>query len=179
VLAGPHALHGQLPTKLAEARTLMTQFSDMQLKTDREALPPVRREKPPKKGKDDVEIPGRLSTLITAGLAPLRQLRPVRPMSREFPEAELPALDASWYRLARYDSAVVSMNDGTAAALYRRDPDKFRDLLRRTVEIHQRFHREWPRLAAEYRSALGDITSPQAWEETFRPWISDSEDGDD
>ncbi len=176
VLAGPYSLHGQLPAKLAEVRALMGEFSDMQLKADRESLPPVRREKPPKKGKDDVEIPGRLSQMITAGLAPLRQLRPVREMSREFPETDLTAMDATWYRLARFDSAVVSMNDGTAAALYRRDPDTFRDLMRRTVEIHQRFHREWPRLAEEYRSALGDITSPEAWEETFRPWAEQSDD---
>ena len=176
VLAGPYALHGQLPTKLAEVRALMGEFSDMQLKADRESLPPVRREKPPKKGKDDVEIPGRLSQMITAGLAPLRQLRAVREMSREFPETDLTAMDATWYRLARFDSAVVSMNDGTAAALYRRDPDTFRDLMRRTVEIHQRFHREWPRLAEDYRAALGDITSPEAWEETFRPWAEQSDD---
>jgi galactofuranosylgalactofuranosylrhamnosyl-N-acetylglucosaminyl-diphospho-decaprenol beta-1,5/1,6-galactofuranosyltransferase len=136
----------------------------------RDSLPAVRREKPAKHGKDDTEIPGRLALLITAGLAPIRQLRPVRSLSQEFPEAELPAMDASWYRLARFDSAVVSMNDGTSAALYRRDPERFRDLLRRTLEIHERFRREWPRLAAEYRAALPDITSPEAWQETFRPW---------
>ena len=176
VLAGPYSLHGQLPGKLAEVRALMTQFSDMQLKADREDLPPVRREKPPKKGRDDVEIPGRLSQMITAGMAPLRQLRPVREMSKEFPETDLTAMDSLWYRLARFDSAVVSMNDGTSAALYRRDPVRFRDLMRRTVEIHQRLHREWPRLAEEYRSALGDITSPEAWEETFRPWTEQSDE---
>ena len=63
-------------------------------------------------------------------------------------------MDAKWYRLARYDSAVVSMPDGTSAALYQRDPALYRDLLRRTVEIHERLRREWPRLAAEYRAAL-------------------------
>jgi galactofuranosylgalactofuranosylrhamnosyl-N-acetylglucosaminyl-diphospho-decaprenol beta-1,5/1,6-galactofuranosyltransferase len=42
-------------------------------------------------------------------------------------------MDAKWYRLARYDAAVVSMPDGTSAALYQRDPELFRDLLARTV----------------------------------------------
>jgi galactofuranosylgalactofuranosylrhamnosyl-N-acetylglucosaminyl-diphospho-decaprenol beta-1,5/1,6-galactofuranosyltransferase len=176
VLAGPYALHGQLPTKLSEVNAFAKQFSDMQLEPDRDVLPPVRREKPPKRGKDDAEIPGRLSQLVTAGLLPIRQLRPVRAMSRDFPETELPAMDATWYRLARYDSAVVSMNDGTSAALYRREPAHFRDLLRRTVEIHERFRREWPRLAAEYRAALRDITSPQTWEETFRPWTEPTDE---
>jgi len=175
VLAGPHALHGQLPTKLAEINAFAKQFTDMQLVADRDDLPPIRRHKPPKKGKDDVEIPGRLANLITAGLAPIRQLRPPRALSRTNPEAELTAMDAAWYRLASYDSAVVSMNDGTSVALYRREPEHFRDLLRRTVEIHQRLHREWPRLAAEYRAALGEITSPEAWEQTLAPWLDAGE----
>jgi galactofuranosylgalactofuranosylrhamnosyl-N-acetylglucosaminyl-diphospho-decaprenol beta-1,5/1,6-galactofuranosyltransferase len=84
-------------------------------------------------------------------------------------------MDAKWYRLARYDSAIVSMNDGTSAALYRRDPAQFRDLMRRTLALHDRFRREWPRLAAEYRAALAEITSPAAWEETFRPWSEPEE----
>ncbi len=46
------------------------------------------------------------------------------------------------------------MNDGTSAALYRRDPEKYRELLRRTVEIHERLYREWPRLARLYRDQL-------------------------
>jgi galactofuranosylgalactofuranosylrhamnosyl-N-acetylglucosaminyl-diphospho-decaprenol beta-1,5/1,6-galactofuranosyltransferase len=33
--------------------------------------------------------------------------------------------------------------------------------------------REWPRLAQEYRSKLPDITSPEAWDETFRPWTDE------
>ena len=46
-------------------------------------------------------------------------------------------------------------------------PEEFRDLMKRTVEIHQRLHREWPRLAREYRQALPDITSPGQWAKTF------------
>lgn len=167
VLAGPHALHGELATKLPEVNAFRKKFTDAQLVTDRDDLPPVRRKKPPKKGKDDIEIPGRLSTLIAAGLAPIRQLRPLRAMSRDFPEAELAAMDAGWFNLVKYDSAVVSMNDGSSVALYQRDPDRYRDLLKRTVAIHRRFHAEWPRLAEEYRAALGEITSPATWERTF------------
>jgi galactofuranosylgalactofuranosylrhamnosyl-N-acetylglucosaminyl-diphospho-decaprenol beta-1,5/1,6-galactofuranosyltransferase len=167
VLRGPEALHDDLATKLPEVRAFVKPFSDARLEADPDAFPPVRRTKPPKRGKDDLAIPGRLSQLVTAGLAPIRQLKPPRPLSREFPEAEIPAMDAKWYRLARFDSAIVSMPDGTSAALYQRDPDRFRELTRKTLEIHQRFHREWPRLAAEYRAHLASITSPEAWEKTF------------
>ena len=84
-------------------------------------------------------------------------------------------MDAKWYRLARYDSAIVSMNDGTSAALYRRDPARFRDLMRRTLALHERFRREWASVSAEYRAALDEITSPEAWEQTFRPWTEHEE----
>ncbi len=173
VLAGPYGLHELLPGKLAEVNAFRKRFTDAQLQADPDTFPAVRRHKPPRKGKDDSGVPGRASLLVRAATMPLRQLRAVRPTSRRNPEAEIPAMDAKWYRIARYDSAVVSMPDGSSAALYERDPEKFRDLMRRTAEIHTRFQREWPRLAAEYRAALGDITSPEAWERTFAPWMGE------
>jgi galactofuranosylgalactofuranosylrhamnosyl-N-acetylglucosaminyl-diphospho-decaprenol beta-1,5/1,6-galactofuranosyltransferase len=171
VLAGPYGLHEVLPHKLADVNAFRKQFTDAQLHADPDTFPSVRRTKPPRKGRGPgADSPGRLSQLVTAGLAPIRQLRPVREMSKEHPEAELTAMDAKWYRLASYDSAIVSMNDGASAALYKRDPEHYKALLRKTIAIHAQLHREWPRLAAEYRAALADITSPEAWEETFRPW---------
>jgi galactofuranosylgalactofuranosylrhamnosyl-N-acetylglucosaminyl-diphospho-decaprenol beta-1,5/1,6-galactofuranosyltransferase len=174
ILKGPEALHGMLATRLGEINATRSQYSDAQLVPDTDQLPPVRVEKPTKK--DLTEVPSRKAQIITAGLAPLRQLRKPRSMSRTNPEVVVPALDAKWYRISSYDSAIVSMNDGTAAALYRRDPKLYRDLLKRTLELHARYLREWPQLAERYRSALADITSPQAWEETFKPW---KEAGDD
>ncbi len=159
VLSGPQHLHQVLPTKLAEVNAFRKQFTDAQLEADPEVFPPVRRKKPPRKGRDVVEIPSRLSQLVTAGLAPIRHLKPPRPMSKEHPEAEVRAMDAKWYRLASYDSAIVSMNDGTSAAFYQRDSTKFRELLFKTFEVHERFRREWPRLAELYRSQArrGDL----------------------
>jgi galactofuranosylgalactofuranosylrhamnosyl-N-acetylglucosaminyl-diphospho-decaprenol beta-1,5/1,6-galactofuranosyltransferase len=175
VLAGPRGLHELLPHRLADVNAFRKQFTDAQLHADPDDFPPVRREKLPRKGRSDSEVPSRRSQLITAGLAPIRQLRPPRKLADEFPEVELPAMDAKWYRLARYDSAIVSMNDGTSAALYRRDPARFRDLMRRTLALHERFRRDWASLSAEYRAALGEITSPEAWEQTFRPWTEPEE----
>ncbi len=170
VLAGPEHLHEMLPTRLAEINAIRKQYRDAQLQSDPDAFPPVRRKKPPRKGRDGTEVPGRLSQLVSAGLQPLRQLKPPRELAQEHPEAEIRAMDAKWYRLASYDSAIVSMNDGTSAAFYRRDPEKFRELMIKTIEVHERLRREWPRLAEEYRAKLGEITSPEAWDETFRPW---------
>ncbi|MFT4263053.1 MAG: glycosyltransferase [Nocardioides sp.] len=178
VLKGPQHLHEMLPTRLAEVNAFREEFSDAQLVADRDDLPPVRRTKPTKKGKSISDVPSKRSMLISAGLAPIRQLKPMRPLAKEFPEAEVPAIDARWFKLAGFDSAVVSMNDGTAAALYRRDPARYRDLLKRTLAIHQRYRREWDDLAAQYRAALADVTSPAAWTETFRPWLPETDDED-
>ncbi|HEY0890730.1 MAG TPA: glycosyltransferase [Nocardioides sp.] len=176
VLAGPEGLHEMLPTRLAEVNQVRRQFTDAQLKADRDDFAPVRRQKPPRKGRDIVEVPGRLSQLMTAGLAPIRHLKKPRELSREYPEAEIRAMDARWYRLASYDSAIVSMNDGTSAALYQRDEKRFRELAKRTFAIHERYRREWPELARRYREALPAITSPEAWERTFEPWTGERDD---
>ncbi|CAB4716599.1 MAG: glycosyltransferase [Actinobacteria bacterium] len=175
VLSGPEHLHRVLATKLGEVNAFRAQFTDAQLQPDRDAFPPVRREKPSRRGRDNAEVPSRRSQLISAALQPIRQLKAPRAMAREFPEAEIRAMDAKWYRLAGYDSAIVSMNDGTSAAFYQRDAVKFRELMRKTIEIHARYKREWPALAAQYRAALGDITSPEQWDQTFAPWTGDNE----
>jgi galactofuranosylgalactofuranosylrhamnosyl-N-acetylglucosaminyl-diphospho-decaprenol beta-1,5/1,6-galactofuranosyltransferase len=165
-LAGPDRLHDDLPTKLGQVRELRKQFPDAQLKADPDAFPAARREKPRKKDMDS-EIPGRASQYLSAAKGSIRQFRAARRLSRDFPESVVPAMDARWFRLATLDSAVVSMPDGTSAAFYQRDPELFRDLLRRTVEIHERLYRQWPTLAQTYRDQLGEITSAQRWEKTF------------
>ncbi|MBA2956334.1 glycosyltransferase [Nocardioides sp. MAH-18] len=178
VLAGPDGLHAALPNRLAEVNAFRKQYADAQLQPDPDAFPPVRR-KPSRRGHAELEVPSKKSQLIQAGLMPLRQLRKPRALSREFPEAEIAAMDAKWYRIARYDSAVVSMPDQTSAALYTRDPELYRDLLKRIADLHLKLYRRWPELAAEYREKLPQITSPEAWEETFRPWTEQKSEGAD
>lgn len=166
VLAGPDQLHDDLPVKLAQVRALRAGFTDAQLKADPDAFPPPRREKPRRKDMDS-EIPGRASQYLSAVKGSVRQFRSARRLSREFPESVLPAMDASWFRLATLDSAIVSMPDGTSAAFYQRDPELFRDLLKRTVDVHERLYKQWSGLAEQYRGQLGEITSPARWEKTF------------
>jgi galactofuranosylgalactofuranosylrhamnosyl-N-acetylglucosaminyl-diphospho-decaprenol beta-1,5/1,6-galactofuranosyltransferase len=35
---------------------------------------------------------------------------------------------------------------------------------------------DWDDLAQRYREAMPHITSPEAWEETFRPWLDGGPD---
>jgi galactofuranosylgalactofuranosylrhamnosyl-N-acetylglucosaminyl-diphospho-decaprenol beta-1,5/1,6-galactofuranosyltransferase len=167
VLAGPDRLHGDLVTKLPEVRALRTRFADARTAADPDAFPTVRREKPPKRGADPTLPKGKVGQLVAAATSAVRQVLPTRPLAAEHPEARLAAMDAKWWMVAQFDSVVVSMPDGTSAAWYHRDTSEFADLMRRTVEIHQRLYREWPALARRYREALPDVVSPEQWAKTF------------
>jgi galactofuranosylgalactofuranosylrhamnosyl-N-acetylglucosaminyl-diphospho-decaprenol beta-1,5/1,6-galactofuranosyltransferase len=166
-LAGPEQLHAELGTKRPQLKRLREKFADGRPQSDPDAFPPSRREKPPKRGQDPTLPKGKIGQLVSAATSGVRQLLPPRELARRFPEARLAAMDAKWWMIAQFDSAVVSMPDGTSAAWYQRDRDRFADLLRRTVEIHQRLYREWPDLARQYREALPDIVSPERWSKTF------------
>ncbi len=167
LLAGPERLHAELMTKLPELQAKRKLYADARTSADPDAYPPVRREKPPKRGQDPTLPKGRVGQLLAAATSAVRQTRPLRSLAQRYPEASLAAMDAKWWMIAQFDSVVVSMPDGTSAAWYQRDKDEFGDLLRRTVEIHQRLYREWPTLARQYRQALPDITSPEQWAKTF------------
>ncbi|GAA1478568.1 glycosyltransferase [Nocardioides aestuarii] len=173
VLAGPERLHELLPTVLPEIREMVKGYDDATYLTDPEQIPEVKRHKLPRKGKEaSPVISGRAAT-VQALLQPLRQLRKPREGAQAHPEAEIMAQDTRWHKIARYDSAIVSLPDQTGAAFYRRDRELFKDQMKRTVAIHRILAAEWDALAKRYRDALPQITSPEAWEETFRPWMDD------
>ena len=81
--------------------------------------------------------------------------------------------DASWWVMVKLDSALVSTADGTSAAWYKRDPRLFRSIGWRSVILHRRLRRRWPRLAAEYRAAAAEVTSSERWQETFAASVGD------
>ena len=177
VLAGPHGLHALLPGTLPELKELVKGFDDASLVANPADLPEVKRHKLPRKGREaSPVISGRQAT-VQALLQPLRQMRRPRKLAQSHPEAEIMAQDSKWHKIARYDSAIVTMPDGTAAAFYRRDRARFSELLKRTVEIHRRLAMEWDDLAEQYRTALPEITSPEEWEKTFAPWLEGPVDG--
>jgi galactofuranosylgalactofuranosylrhamnosyl-N-acetylglucosaminyl-diphospho-decaprenol beta-1,5/1,6-galactofuranosyltransferase len=167
VLAGPERLHSELTTKLSELRELRERFADARTSPDPDAFPPARRKKPPKRGQDPTLPKGRRGQMMSAATSAVRQTMAKRELSDAFPEARLAAMDATWWMISQFDSVVVSMPDGGSASWHHRDPEEFRSLLTRTLKIHQRLAREWPRLAREYRQALPHIASPDQWRKTF------------
>jgi galactofuranosylgalactofuranosylrhamnosyl-N-acetylglucosaminyl-diphospho-decaprenol beta-1,5/1,6-galactofuranosyltransferase len=167
LLSGPAHMHDQLDSRLQDIRRTRAQFDDSQVVKDPGAFPPVRRQKVSKRG-DAVRLPeGRLGTYAMAVLGLAKAVRPTKELSRTHPEAEVPAMDARWWLLSQFDSAVVSTADGSGAAWYKRRPEQFRDLFQRSVLLHERLLRDWTELSAAYKAALPELVGQDAWRRTF------------
>jgi galactofuranosylgalactofuranosylrhamnosyl-N-acetylglucosaminyl-diphospho-decaprenol beta-1,5/1,6-galactofuranosyltransferase len=90
-----------------------------------------------------------------------------RPENVAHPEVEFGKGDAFWWRLPKFDSALVSAADGSGKNIYTRDRAQFRKMLVDSVRLHRRLRRQWPKLAARYRAAAPELTSLSAWQRTF------------
>jgi galactofuranosylgalactofuranosylrhamnosyl-N-acetylglucosaminyl-diphospho-decaprenol beta-1,5/1,6-galactofuranosyltransferase len=166
VLSGPAHLHRDIGTKLKQVREVRAQFSDARDEADLGAFPAPRRRAPD--ALKDSTTPTNKYTLIKKALSgTARQFKPVQKTHEGQPQMALPYQDAAWFVMVKMDSVLVSTADGTSAAWYKRDPRLFRSMLLRSVILHRKLRRRWPRLAAEYRAAAADITSPERWRETF------------
>jgi galactofuranosylgalactofuranosylrhamnosyl-N-acetylglucosaminyl-diphospho-decaprenol beta-1,5/1,6-galactofuranosyltransferase len=166
VLAGPGQLHRDLAVKRPKLQETRSRYNDAQAEPDLEAFPPARR-RAPDNLKASTTPTNRLNLMTKAARGTARQFRAPRKGASQRPQMALPFQDAGWWVLAELDSALVSAADGATAAWYRRDRKMFRSLSRRNAALHARLLREWPRLAAEYRAALTEITSPAAWARSF------------
>ncbi|MDQ4490987.1 glycosyltransferase [Sinomonas sp. ASV486] len=170
---GPEALHEDLATKLPEINALRAEFPDAQVKED----------------VDDFPAPAAGMALTGPAVAPTKkQLIPwaVKTVGRQLlkapaddaaerPQGFLAHRDNKWWRLAGYDSVVVSNAEGTGASWYRRRPDLLRSMLATSGRLHSRMYREWEVLADRYRAGMPQATSFEAWRATFeRHTVSDS-----
>jgi galactofuranosylgalactofuranosylrhamnosyl-N-acetylglucosaminyl-diphospho-decaprenol beta-1,5/1,6-galactofuranosyltransferase len=166
VLSGPAHLHRDLATRLSELQEYRRPYTDAQAEPDIESFPPARR-RAPDNLKTSTTPTNKVNLLTKAAAGTAHQLRAPRKGARERPQMALPHQDAAWWVLSRLDSAMVSAGDGASAAWYQRDRKLFRSLSQRSALLHARLLREWPRLAAEYRAAAAEFTSPEKWRETF------------
>ena len=176
VLTGPAHLHRDLLTKMRQLRELRARFTDAHGEADIESFPPPRR-RAPDAVKDSTTPTNKLNLLTKAGSGTMRQLRAPRKGASKRPQMALPYQDASWFVLTKLDSALVSAADGTSASWYRRDRKLFRSLGWRSVILHARLRRQWPRLAADYRAAAAGFTSAERWRQTFAASVDEPPGG--
>jgi galactofuranosylgalactofuranosylrhamnosyl-N-acetylglucosaminyl-diphospho-decaprenol beta-1,5/1,6-galactofuranosyltransferase len=167
ILEGPQRMHHDVLHRLPELRELRKRYDDQRSLPDLDAFPKPKRKKPPRRGKEPTAPTTKTGRAKSMAAGAARQLLPVRDLATRNPEANIPHVDLKWWLVSQFDSALVSSADGTAVSWYKRHPEQFRDLLRRSIAVHSRLTKEWPDLAARYKAALPDLVSPEAWHETF------------
>ncbi len=174
ILKGPDELHAVLASKLPAINALKADYPDAQLKDDVDDFPAPKLGRGPLGG-TAVGMPSK-KELVPWGIKTVaRQLiKAPGPESGARPQGFLAHRDNRWFRVAHYDSVVVSNAEGTGASWYQRDPKKLRSMLTEATRLHFKLLREWDRLAEQYRRAVPEITSIEAWKKTFE---ANSKDG--
>lgn len=168
VLKGPEHLHGMIGTKMPQIRAMKDEFSDAQFSKDLGAYPAAKKSKPSKR-QGPPKPPTYRALLPWAAKTVVKQIGlPVRDLAKSNPEEYVAHQDGKWYHLSTLDSAVVSNADGTGAAWHKRDPQAVRDLLARSTKLHAELFSKWESLSKQYREALPQITSADAWAQTFQ-----------
>lgn len=166
VLLGPDHLHQQLGTILDTLRGVKSDFVENHIYGTPQEIPDSRLGRLT----FDIEIdspPNRPQIPAFTAKHVARQLALPSPPPDSMPEAEFVRRDATWWRMPRYDAVVVTDSPRTTAVVYRRDRAFFREQLRRSRAALAAVEKNWDTLAAQYREALPQITSPEAWRATL------------
>ncbi|MGQ4574844.1 glycosyltransferase [Dermabacteraceae bacterium P7006] len=167
VLRGPAALHPVIGTKLPEIRAMAADYADAQNKPDVAEFPPAKQDKPPRKGRPFMEPRRAAMPLWTLKQIAKHSFGKVKEVGQKHPQTLIAHQDARWWRLAYYESALVSNAEGTAVAWYKRDPKLAREMLSEAARTHMELFKQWNSLRDDYQRAAADITSFAAWEKTF------------
>jgi len=170
VLSGPGHMRKNLATAMPAARAVAAGFPETVV--HRDTTPPLRsrrgRQVYPWRKRHDFDSPtGLRLRWFTVSTIAAHWLHRPRPENVAHPEVEFGKDDAHWWRVPAFDSALVNTADGSGKNVYTRDREKFRSMLRDSLRLHAALRRRWPALSAQYRSALTELTSPEAWQTTF------------
>ncbi|MFJ6653198.1 glycosyltransferase [Microbacterium sp. NPDC091313] len=170
VLSGPAHMRRTLATAMPAARALAKEYPETVV--HKETGVPLRsrrgRQVFKRLKRHTFDNPTGLALRIfTAQTLVAHWLHAPRPENLAQPEVEFGKDDAHWWRVPRFDSALVSAADGSGKNVYTRDRAQYRRMLRDTWRLHRRLQRNWTRLSAEYRDALPDLVSEENWRSTF------------
>lgn len=168
VLAGPDHLHEILGQRIGEVRALAKQFTDSTLKPSYDDFPPILAAGTVADNRIDRFRPNSVAKLIPLGLSAVaRQFVPASREAKQAPQTLYRHVDNKWWNVSRSASALVTNAEGTGIAWYQRNPDLMKKLLVRSLRNYARLYCQWNKLAKQYRDALAQLTSFEAWEKTF------------
>ncbi|MEU8895047.1 glycosyltransferase [Nocardia sp. NPDC048505] len=71
--------------------------------------------------------------------------------------------DAHWWHVSLFDHVVVTDASQSGVRVRVRDKERARQLLKRTLRVLRRLRKDLPRLTAEYRAAVPELTSRENW----------------
>lgn len=167
VLRGPSHLHETIGTKAAELRAAKNDYPDASYRSRPQDFPvPLRAES--RIQRSGPRQPSWVSLPLWLAKTGARQLfKPAVPESREHPEEIFAKQDATWWRLAAVDSALVSNADGSGVSWHQRDHRETRRQLAEFTRLYSQIFRQWDDLKSAYRSSQEEIVSPEAWAATF------------
>ncbi|MEH3088073.1 MAG: glycosyltransferase [Microbacterium arborescens] len=170
ILSGPRHMAEGLATAMPAARALQEQFPETVV--HRDSGVPLRsrrgRQVFRRLSKNTFDSPtGLRLRWFTLSTIVAHWLHAPKAENVAQPEVEFGKGDAHWWRIPKYDSALVSAADGSGKNIYTRDRAAFRRMLLESIRLHARLERDWDRLSERYRRALGDITSQTSWERIF------------
>jgi len=170
ILSGPRHMWQNLATAMPAARELAAEFAETVVHRDDNTKLRARKGrvvfKQSRRHEYDNPTGMRLRLFTLRTLVSHWIHRP-DPANLTQPEVEFGKLDAHWWRLPVYDSALVSSADGRGKNIYTRDRGQYRRKLRDSLHLHRRLRRRWSNLAEQYRRHLPELTSPEAWRAVF------------
>ena len=164
----PTQLHDDLPTQLARGERVPQGVHRRPAPGRPGRLPAGTPREAAARAAPDARSRARLALVSARDRRRSGSSRRSRPLRESTPRPTWPRWTPAGTPRA-FDSAIVRMPDGTSRRLLPPRPRQFRDLLRRTIEIHERLYREWPRWPALPQQSLPDVSPRSAWEpQTFR-----------
>lgn len=166
LLKGPSHLHATMGSTMPELRAAAADFTETQVITDPEQMPATNEGK--RFFGPDAEPRGAKLALFTARAVQRHWRSQPADHNVARPQVEISKADAAWWRVPAFDSALISSADGRGKSVYRRNRETFRSLWAESRRLHAELEDNWDRLAAEYRAAMPEFTSQEAWRDTFK-----------
>lgn len=170
VLSGPAHMRQNLATAMPAARKLAAEFPETVVHRDPSRVLHSRKGRQVYKRlkQHEYDSPSGLRLRwFTLRTLIAHWLHTPDPANVTQPEVEFGKGDAHWWRVPRFDSALVSSADGSGKNVYTRDRAQYRRMLTESVKLHRRLRRNWPKLQAEYRAALPQLVSDDSWRRIF------------
>jgi galactofuranosylgalactofuranosylrhamnosyl-N-acetylglucosaminyl-diphospho-decaprenol beta-1,5/1,6-galactofuranosyltransferase len=167
LLEGPEHMHRDIHSKIAELRAMRQDFDDAKFCTDLREFPSIHGRRPGRPRRKEPDVSTKRGAFLAMMKVMPRQLKRVPREARQHPQGSLPRVDQQWWRIAEFDSVLVSSADGSSAAWYRRSRRQFKDLMLRAITLHTQMLRRWDELSKLYRDAVPHLASTEEWRKTF------------